>query len=196
MVTAKRLVNEDQRDIETQTEKFNLSERKEYLEISKQREIIQTKFQKMEQARKNLEIILLMHDKGIDPSKDSKMGQLIEDIYYGSLNALKEIENIGSDEYSGVKEPEITLDDFRLSGDGLRKSLEKTNVLDVIRNAKRNGWEVIINDQVIELYKDGKRIIPQSQEELEKKTQEKGWKEVIKEKKCKANKTNKTNKQK
>jgi hypothetical protein len=49
-------------------------------------------------------------------------------------------------------------EDTTLTADKIRKAIREANVLDVIRNAKKNGWEVKISDNEVALFKDGKRI--------------------------------------
>jgi len=41
---------------------------------------------------------------------------------------------------------------------GLKKSLSKTNIYDVMKKAKESGYEMKISDTDIELYRDGKNI--------------------------------------
>ena len=61
---------------------------------------------------------------------------------------------------------------------GLKKSLSKTNIYDVMKKAKESGYEMKISDTDIELYRDGKNIFElkddflksDSDESLEQKT--------------------------
>jgi len=50
---------------------------------------------------------------------------------------------------------------------GLKKSLSNTNIYDVMRKAKENGYEIKITDTDIELYKDGENIYELENNNLE-----------------------------
>lgn len=73
--------------------------------------------------------------------------------------SLQIIEEIISPEKATENSTLINFEeDTTLTADKIRKAIKEANVLDVIRNAKKNGWEVKISDNEVALFKDGKRI--------------------------------------
>ena len=76
------------------------------------------------------------------------------------MEILREVSNIGGDDIP-VVEPitaEKVLDSFHVTEKDLKRAIGKTNVMDIMRQAKENGWTMKITEDEIALYKNGKRI--------------------------------------
>lgn len=132
-----------------------ISARKKEEEWIRKREIRQAQSDRLCQARANLETLLHLEEKG-------KCG--LEDDIEDMLAILREVANIGGEEIhvkDDTPNTEKILDSLHLTERDLRRALNnKINVLDLVRQAKKNGWTMKITDDEIDLYnKHGKRIL-------------------------------------
>jgi CHASE3 domain sensor protein len=130
-----------------------INARKKEEEWIRKREIRSAQSDRIEQARKNLTSLMLLEEKG-------KKG--LDDDIENNLSILREVSSIGSDEIS-VKDHDSDntdkiLDSFHMNEKDLRKAFRTTNVMDIIRQAKINGWTMTISEDEVALYKNGKRI--------------------------------------
>jgi len=129
--------------------------RKKEEEWLRKREIRQAQKDRLDQARQNLSTLMYLEDKG-------KRG--LEDAIEANLSILDEVSNIGGEEIyvdnNPANQAEKILDSFHVTEKDLKRALNADiNVLEVIRNAKENGWTMkIINDEIALYGKDGKRI--------------------------------------
>jgi CHASE3 domain sensor protein len=130
-----------------------ISARKKEDEWLKKREIRAAQSDRINQARLNLNSLLVLEEKG-------KLG--LEDYIEQNLNILREVTNIGEEDIVTCRENvdpmEKILDSFHITEKDMLKSFKKTNIMDVMRQAKKNGWEMRITENEVALYKDGKRI--------------------------------------
>lgn len=132
-----------------------ISARQKEEEWVRKREIRQAQSDRLCQARANLETLLMLEAKGKGGLEDD-----IED----NLAILREVTNIGGEEIhikDDTPNTEKILDSLHLTERDLRRALNnKINVLDLVRQAKKNGWTMKITDDEIALYnKNGKRIL-------------------------------------
>jgi hypothetical protein len=84
----------------------------------------------------------------------------LEDDIEACLKIMREVENIGSNEIVTEKSPtaEKILDSFHVTETDLKRAFNKTNVVDIMRQAKKNGWKMTISEDEVALYRNGKRI--------------------------------------
>ena len=79
-----------------------------------------------------------------------------------NIKILGLIDNLDKNEKSkkskGSDDEERKVEDLSMSAGELRDALDRTNVLEVIRNARRNGWEVKLDEDKISVYKDGRLV--------------------------------------
>jgi CTP-dependent riboflavin kinase len=132
-----------------------ISARKKEEEWIRKREVRSAQGDRIAQARSNLQTLLMLEQAG-------KSG--LEDDIEKNLAILREVENIGGEEIYPKEEGVTTdkiLDSFHVTEKDLRRALNgKINILDLVRQAKKNGWTMKITDDEIALYnKHGKRIL-------------------------------------
>lgn len=129
-----------------------ISARKKEEEWIRRREIRAAQSDRIEQARQNLATLVMLNEKG-------KVG--LEDDIESNLAVLREVSNIGGEEVY-PKEIEVNsdkiLDSFHMTEKDLKKAFNTTNVMDIVRQAKKNGWSMKISEDEVSLYKNGKRI--------------------------------------
>lgn len=107
----------------------------------------------MSNARENIIQMICLLEKQLPVCDEN----LVKQILNRSLQIIEETINPKT-----ASKSESTFVDFKeditLTADGIRKAIQEANVLDIIRNAKKNGWEIKISDDEVALFKDGKRI--------------------------------------
>jgi len=128
-----------------------ISARQKEQEWIQKREIRSAQCDRLQQARNNLQMLIQLEEKG-------KVG--IEDDIENCIKILQEVQNIGGDDIVVAKTDtvESVIDSFHLTQKDLKRAFGKTNILDVMRNAKENGWTMTISNDEVALYKDGVRI--------------------------------------
>lgn len=131
-----------------------INARKKEEEWLRKREIRAAQSDRIAQARSNLGTLLMLEEKG-------KCG--LEDDIEDNLAILREVTNIGGEDIFTRAEPETAekiLDSFHVTEKDLRKAFNNTNVIDLMRQAKQNGWTLKISENEIALFdKRGKRIL-------------------------------------
>lgn len=103
-------------------------------------------------ARQNISALLGLRAcavEGLTSDIDKEIDKNIE-------NMIVRYEDTICDKDTGI----FNTDEDRITSfcKGLKKALLKTNICDIMRKAKENGYEMKITDTDIELYKDGKNI--------------------------------------
>lgn len=104
---------------------------------------------KLSQARANISVFLQLEEKGM-------LGSQVGDGLEENLSILKEIKDMGEDAIQKYEPDHKDL--FHITCKDIKCAIEKTNIIDVIRTAKKNGWKISISDNEVALFKNGKRI--------------------------------------
>ena len=126
---------------------FDLERDKKILALTEQSAADARTVELLHQARENIVSLLHLHEKALD------LGFDYEDILLKNIKILDRVTAIGAPFYGD--EAEVS---FHLTEKDLKKSLKKTNILEVMRVAKRNGWEVKVTDNEVYVHKDGKLV--------------------------------------
>lgn len=123
-------------------------------ELMKKQENRETICVRLEQARLNLQVYLQCSEMG-----DSNH-QVLDGIAE-NLMILKEINNIKTESTAidSMEDPLNYEEIFHMTCKDVKNAIEKTNVLDVMRMAKKNGWDIRISEDEVAVFKDGKRIM-------------------------------------
>jgi len=131
-----------------------INARKKEEDWLRKREIRCAQGERLAQARANLSTLLMLEEKGRNGLEDD-----IED----NLSILREVENMGGEEIYVKDEIQTTdkiLDSFHVTEKDLRKAFNNTNIIEIMRQAKKNGWTMKISEDEIALFdKDGNRIL-------------------------------------
>ena len=129
-----------------------ISARKKEQEWIHKREIRKAQCDRMEQARMNLSMLMQLENQGKKGNEDQ-----IEDC----LKIMQEVEHVGGEDvipHAEMDTLDKVKDSFHVTEKDLRRAFGKTNILDVMRNAKKNGWTMKISEDEVAVYRHGKRI--------------------------------------
>jgi len=131
-----------------------ISTRQKEEEWIRKREIRAAQADRICQARNNLQSLLMLQEQG-----KLNLADDIED----NLAILREVKNIGGEEIyinDGQPSEDKILDSFHVTERDLRKAFNNTNVIDLMRQAKKNGWTMKISEDEIALFdRRGKRVL-------------------------------------
>lgn len=125
-------------------------QQRRYLALAEQDAADRRMTNAMNEARNNIGTLLHFFEKGMNkdiPNYDEILENNVKVL--GNISTLVEAAGLP------VKENEVN---FHLTENDLKKSLRKTNILEVMRTAKKNGWEVRLTDNEVTLFKDGKAV--------------------------------------
>lgn len=130
---------------------LELEQQRKYLAMAAQVEEDKRVALAMSEARSNIATLMMFHEKGLNNEIPN-----YEEILAKNVSALSNISILSNS--LGVVQPEATVT-FHLTENDLKKSMRKTNILEVMRTAKQNGWEIRLSDKNEAFcYKNGKLV--------------------------------------
>ena len=113
----------------------------------RKREVRQAQLDRMEEARKT---ISLLSSASVTPT--AIILSILEDCY----KILANITEVGKEEFTQQQEDKEEL--IHLTSRDIKHSLSSTNIVDVMRTAKKNGWDLRIVNGKLFVYRNGKKI--------------------------------------
>ena len=128
---------------------FVLEAKKQEEKWIRKREVRQSQIDRMEEARKTIALLGSIVDKG-QPS--AIVLSILDDCY----KILANITEVGKEEFSQQEEDKEEL--IHLTSRDIKHSLSQTNIFDVMRTAKKNGWDLRIVNGKLFVYKNGKKV--------------------------------------
>lgn len=154
-------------ELDIEQRKLDIASIKDNRERAIKNEIIYDKCVQFKEARKNISTIISIVNLGMDDysNEEPTIKEIAELILNGIKENLKILQGISSLIPSEEPKKELELGAFSLSAETLKNALDDTNILDVVRKARKNGWDVRINEDEVAVYKDGKRITTQEKNE-------------------------------
>ena len=151
--TDMNFLNDSERQyIELNLERMEVTAKRDKVELEaiEKAEIRSAQCDRIREARQNLDTLMHIAERGF--------GDLVGKDIDACLTILREVSNIGSKDII-VAEQEFDVEQlFHLGEDDLQKALRTTNVIDFIRNASENGWNITINNEEIKLMKNGVEV--------------------------------------
>jgi len=115
----------------------------------RKREVRQAQLDRMEEARKTIALLSIATPTAIILS-------ILEDCY----KILANITEVGKEEFSHQQDEdkEDKEELIHLTSRDIKHSLSSTNIVDVMRTAKKNGWDLRIVNGKLFVYRNGKKI--------------------------------------
>jgi len=151
-------VNDDieQEIIKTQVEKLKQEVILIKEEIKKAQ--MSLKIDRCDIARYNINTLCDLREKEISLKNIDLDIEIASNVIEMRLNDINE-------EELSIKTCDDIIESCSITCRDLKKALNKTNIYDVIKNAKKNGWTIKIEDDMVSLFgKDGNLIVPATED--------------------------------